>query len=127
MEALVCRLARENTCGYQRICGELRKLGIKLSKSCIADILRRNNLPPSPERKGLTWRGFLARHADVLLCADLFTKEIWTFCGLRRAYVERGAPVRLAPPVTTRSASPRYFDAPMILPRPQRIGLSDSR
>jgi len=23
----------------------------------------------------------------VLLCADLFTKEIWTFCGLRRAFV----------------------------------------
>jgi len=35
----------------------------------------------------LTWRELLARHADVLLCADLFTKEIWTFCGLRRGYV----------------------------------------
>jgi len=23
----------------------------------------------------------------VLLCAELFTKEIWTFCGLRRAFV----------------------------------------
>ncbi|HUT60620.1 MAG TPA: hypothetical protein VNA25_22470, partial [Phycisphaerae bacterium] len=44
-------------------------------------------LPPSPERNGLTWREFLARHKDVLLCADLFTKEIWTFCGLRRAFV----------------------------------------
>jgi len=87
VEALVCRMARENTWGYKRICGELKKLGIQLSKSCIADILRRNDLPPSPERKGLTWREFLARHADVLLCADLFTKEVWTFCGLRRAFV----------------------------------------
>jgi len=87
VEALVCRLARENTWGYKRISGELKKLGIELSKSCISDILRRNGLPPSPERKGLTWREFLARHADVLLCADLFTKEIWTFCGLRRAFV----------------------------------------
>jgi transposase len=87
VEALVCRLARENTGGYKRICGELKKPGIQLSKSCIADILRRNDLPPSPERRGLTWREFLARHADVLLCADLFTREIWTFCGLRRAYV----------------------------------------
>ncbi|MFC1805524.1 integrase core domain-containing protein [Planctomycetota bacterium] len=87
VEALVCRLARENTWGYKRISGELRKLGITLSKSCVSDILRRNGLPPSPERQGLTWREFLARHADVLLCADLFTKEIWTFCGLRRAYV----------------------------------------
>ena len=87
VEALVCRLARENTWGYRRICGELAKQGITISKSCIADILRRNGLPPSPERKGLTWRDFLARHTEVLLCADLFTKEIWTFCGLRRAYV----------------------------------------
>ena len=87
IEALVCRMARENTWGYRRIHGELKKLDVELSKSCIADILRRNNLPPSPERKGLTWREFLARHSDVLLCTDLFTKEIWTFCGLRRAFV----------------------------------------
>jgi len=52
VEALVCRMARENTWGYTRIHGELRKLGIQLSKSCIADILRCNNLPPSHERKG---------------------------------------------------------------------------
>jgi len=87
VEALVCRLARENAWGYRRISGELKKLGISISKSCIADILRRNGLPPAPERKGLTWREFLARHKDVLLCADLFTKEVWTLRGLRRAFV----------------------------------------
>jgi len=86
-EALVCRMARENTWGYKRISGELKKLGIELSKSCIAGILRRNGLPPAPERKGLTWREFLARHSDVLLCADLFTKKVWTLRGLRRAFV----------------------------------------
>lgn len=79
MEALVCRLARENSWGYLRIPGELLKLDLRLSKGCIADILRRNNLPPSPERKGLTWREFLSRHAEVMLSADLFAKEIWTF------------------------------------------------
>lgn len=87
IEALVCRLARENSWGYQRIRGELLKLGIKRSKGCIADMLRRNGLPPSPQRKGLTWQQFLSRHAEVLLCADMFTKEVWTFCGLRTAYV----------------------------------------
>ena len=87
VEELVCRMARENAWGYRRISGELAKLGIRVSKSCIADILRRHSLPPSPERKGLTWREFLARHKDVLLCADLFTKEVWTFCGLQRAFV----------------------------------------
>jgi putative transposase len=87
VEALVCRLARENIWGYKRIHGELKKLGVKLSKRAISAVLRRNGLPPAPERGGLTWRQFLARQADVLLCADLFTKEIWTFCGLRRAFV----------------------------------------
>jgi putative transposase len=87
IEALVCRLARENAWGYQRIRGELLKLGIQRSKGCIAAILRRNGLPPSPQRSGLTWRQFLARHAEVLLCADLFTKKVWTCTGLRTAYV----------------------------------------
>jgi putative transposase len=87
VEELVCRLARDNAWGYRRISGELAKLGIQVSRSCVADILRRNRLPRSPERSGLPWREFLRRHADVLLCADLFTKEIWTFCGLQRAFV----------------------------------------
>jgi len=87
IEALVCRLARENSWGYQRIRGELLKLCVSRSKGCIADNLRRNGLPPSPQRKGLTWRQFLARHAEVLLCADLFTKEVWTWSGLRTACV----------------------------------------
>jgi len=42
-------------------------------------------IPSSPH--AVDWREFLARHADVLLCADLFTQEIWTFCGLKTAYV----------------------------------------
>ncbi|MBE9565654.1 MAG: transposase [Proteobacteria bacterium] len=87
IEALVCRLARENAWGYQRLRGDLLKLGITRSKGCIADILRRNGLPPSPPRAGLTWQQFLSRHAEVMLCADLFTKEVWTCSGLRTAYV----------------------------------------
>ena len=87
IEKLVCQMARENIWGYARIEGELHKLGIKLCKSTIANILRRNGLPPSPERKGLTWREFLSRHADVFLCADFFTKEVWTFKGLKTAFV----------------------------------------
>lgn len=94
VEAPVCRHARENTWGYRRMRRELKKLGITLSKSCIADILRRNGLPPAPERGGLTWREFLERHAEVLLRADFFTKEVWTSCGLQRAFVLVVTPVR---------------------------------
>ena len=87
IEQLVCRMARENEWGYARIQGELKKLDIKISKSSVANILRRNGLPPSPERNGLTWRDFLSRHEDVFLCADMFQKEVWTFRGLTTAFV----------------------------------------
>ncbi len=87
IEQLVCRMARENEWGYARIQGELKKLDITISKSSVANILRRNGLPPSPERKGLSWREFLARHAPVFLCADMFQKEVWTFRGLTTAFV----------------------------------------
>ena len=87
IEQLVCRLARENEWGYERIQGELKKLEITISKSSVANILRRNGLPPSPERKGLSWREFLSRHAAVFLCADMFQKEVWTFKGLTTVYV----------------------------------------
>jgi putative transposase len=51
--ALVCRLAREDLWGCERLRGELLKLRVTLSKGCIADILRRNGLPPSPRRGAL--------------------------------------------------------------------------
>ena len=66
---------------------ELLKLGIAISKGCVADILLRNGLRPAPDRKGLTWRQFLARHADVVLCADFLTEEVWTLTGLQTAYI----------------------------------------
>ncbi|MHC4638573.1 MAG: integrase core domain-containing protein [Planctomycetota bacterium] len=87
VEQIICRMARENEWGYKRIQGELKKLDIEVSKSSIANILRRNGLPPSPEREGPSWREFLARHAPVFLCADMFQKEVWTFRGLTTAYV----------------------------------------
>ena len=87
IEHLVCKMARENEWGYERIQGELKKLDILISKSSVANILRRNGLPPSPEREGPSWREFLARHAPVFLCADMFQKEVWTFRGLTTAYV----------------------------------------
>ena len=87
IEQLVCTMARENEWGYARIQGELKKLDIAISKSSVANILRRNGLPPSPDRRGLSWREFLARHASVFLCADMYQKEVWTFRGLTTAYV----------------------------------------
>ncbi len=87
IEQIVCRMARENEWGYSRIQGELKKLDIIISKSSVANILRRNGLPPSPEREGLSWREFLDRHKELFLCSDMFRKEVWTFRGLTTAFV----------------------------------------
>ncbi len=45
IEQLVCKMVRENEWGYARIQGELKKLDVAISKSSVANILRRNGLP----------------------------------------------------------------------------------
>ncbi len=87
VEELICKIARKNFWDYKNIQGELKKLGIEISKTTVANVLRRNGLPPSADHQGLTWREFLSRHADVFLCADLLTKEICPLRDLQRAFV----------------------------------------
>ncbi len=73
---LVLRLATENPrWGYQRIRGELLKLGHRVSATTIRSLLRRHRLPPAPRRAGLSWRAFLRAHASGVLACDFFTVE----------------------------------------------------
>jgi transposase len=66
--ALVLRLARENPrWGCVRICGELRKLGIRISATTVRTLLRRGGLGPAPRRCGPTWTQFLKAQAETLL------------------------------------------------------------
>ena len=53
--------------GYVRIKGELRKLGITVSATTIANVLRRGGLGPAPRRIGPTWGEFLRAQALALL------------------------------------------------------------
>jgi putative transposase len=89
IEALVVRMAQENRdWGYGRIEGALSKLGHKLGRSTIAEILRRHGIEPASERKRkTTWKEFLAQHWEVLVASDFLTVEVWTRKGLQRFMV----------------------------------------
>jgi putative transposase len=86
-EALVVKLAEDNAWGYVRIVGELAKLGHLASPSYVCDVLRKHGLPPSPHRKGLSWKTFIQSHLDVTWATDFFTEEVWTQTDLTTIYV----------------------------------------
>jgi transposase InsO family protein len=89
IEELVVRLARENpSWGYDRIAGAILNLGHCISDQTVGNILLRNGLGASPERRrNTTWAGFIRQHRDVLWATDFFTTEIWTHWGLTTYYV----------------------------------------
>jgi putative transposase len=85
VQQLIVRLARENPrWGYQRIKGELLRLGVQVSATAIRSTLRRHGLDPAPRRAPGTWRAFLRQQAAGIIACDFFTVDtVW----LRRLYV----------------------------------------
>ena len=82
---LVLRLARENPrWGYQRIAGELIKLGFRLSPSTVRRLLAAARLTPAPRTGSLSWSAFLRQQAGSMLACDFFTVDT---VSLRRLYV----------------------------------------
>jgi putative transposase len=85
LEALIVRLARENPrLGYDKIHGELLKLGYTLDPSTVRHVMHRHHLPPAPQRGRSSWRTFLKHYRAQMLSCDFFTIETVT---LQTVYV----------------------------------------
>jgi len=109
--ALTGQLATENrTRGYQRIQGELLKLGHRISASTIRRVLRTLTIPPAPKRHtDTTWRQFLQAQAATMLATDFL--HVDCAVSLRRLYcllvMEAGSRYVHVPGVTANPDGPR--------------------
>jgi hypothetical protein len=85
VQTVIVRLATENPrWGYQRIRGELLRLGYRVSTSSVARVLRANGLQPAPRPASTTWRSFLRRQAADTVARDFLTVDT---VFLQRLYV----------------------------------------
>ena len=87
IRAVILRIAEETGWGYTRILGELKKLGITVSRSTVVNILREAGLPTGPDRSEPTWNEFIRAHAQTLWACDFLRHRILTSRGFRDAYL----------------------------------------
>ena len=85
IQAVIVRLARENPrWDYQRIQGELARLGCRVSASSNRRVLAGHGIHPAPRRSLTTLRAFIRSQAAGLVACDFFSVDTVL---LQRLYV----------------------------------------
>jgi putative transposase len=76
LETLIVRLANENLrWGYDKIWGELLKLGYRISASSVRNILKQQRIAASAERSSGSWCNFPGYYKGQIQACDFFTVE----------------------------------------------------
>jgi hypothetical protein len=73
--------------GLGRIMSELKKLGLKISKGEVRNILLENGFDPGPRRGEGSWDEFIRMHAKTFWACDFLSKKLWTLGGLVEHFV----------------------------------------
>jgi hypothetical protein len=104
VEALIVQMAKENdSWGYERIQGELLKLGHMVCPNTVGNILKRQSFPrfigdgitPACERSVSSWRKFLGHYKEQMLACDFFhCRDHRSQNHLRSVLHRAGDPVR---------------------------------
>jgi putative transposase len=63
---LIIRIRTETGWGYTKIRQALNRLGHKVSRQTVSNVLKEAGLTPDPHADPDTWNKFLKRHADTL-------------------------------------------------------------
>jgi putative transposase len=87
LEHWILQVAKDNPgLGYEKLAGELHKLGFTVSKTTVSVVLERHGVPPAPKRgrEGSSWRVFLNHYKDQFLACAFFTVET---LGLKTLYI----------------------------------------
>src|SRR4051794_30743221 len=118
--------SREPRWGYLRIRGELLKLGVDISATTIATVLRQGGLGPAPRRIGPTWTQFLRLQAYGLLSTgaqyeederleELAMRPLWE----RPVPLDDGPPIAADPPHVATSVPNGQLSPSVSTPHPQ--------
>jgi putative transposase len=82
----IIRIRKETGWGYTKILQAMRRLGHKISRQTVKNVLVEAGLGPEPHDHPDTWSEFLKRHAETMWQCDFACKRKWTVKGMVDLY-----------------------------------------